>query len=575
MNINCPQCGKEYEIDDSKIPEGGAKVKCSQCETMIDIDYPVENTPDWYITTDNGENVYEASDKEVTEWIHENRLLKEHKISKDNQNWTTLAEIPKFMAIFTEKEREAALTEEPTQENSTEEPIVKTYKKIDYTDYDDSIIEPSDAYKPKKNHFFIWFFMFLIMGAGIFALVKPKLVKSWFTQMGSEKNIQKDTDYDKAMTLLKKYNPADKDKILTLFDNILKKNPADKKALVGRALCITYSIYLEELNLNFRTELSRKLEILSKQNNNEIVNKILIKNNKKQLKSQKKLKILKASLTEDLKTKIKSIEATQKIYNSSVVMGLLSYFNGNKNSLTIYLSNAKKINSEDSQTAFLKLLYLKLKKDKSYLVVLDEITTKYANSIPLNFLNSFELLAQNKYGEAKFSFKGIKGLSPENKLATEYILLLNELIKNKDLLVINKTDDNKNGSEAASTASKNGDKKKEEKEHSSAKQKEENNKKTTSKPKKAPVKLSPARATEIGWELIDASKYSAAIKKFRYAISMNPNYAEAYQGLGEVYRIRKDNENALKYFKIFLAKDPHNSEAGLVRRQIKKLESEK
>ncbi len=572
MNINCPQCGKEYEIDDAKIPKGGAKVKCSQCETMIDIDFPVVPAPDWYITTD-GENIYEATTEEVTDWIQENRLLREHKISKDNKNWTTLEENPKFLVIFEDKEKEESIAEEPTEENSSqEEPIVKAYKKIDYTDYDDSIIESSDTYKPKKSHFFIWFILFLIMGAGIFALIKPKLVKSWFMKMNSKTNT--DTSYNEAVKLSKQYNLQNKDKIIYLFDNALKKNPKDIKPLTGKALYITHLIYLEKLNIEFRTKLFKKLEILSKQNNNEIINKILLNNNKKLLKSKRTLKDLNTLLTQEYKNKLKEIEKTKNNYTTSIVMGLLSYFDTNKNALSIHLSNAKKLDLDNPETSLLKLLYLKLKKDNSYLVVLDESTTKYANSIPLNILNAFELLNQDKFGEAKSSFKGIKGLTPDNKLVLEYILLLNNLIKNKDLLVVAKTSEEKNSKDKLKDTPLKKEENKVDK--NNAKISTNNNPKEIKKEvKKAVKKLSPSRATEIGWELIDANKLSSAIKKFKYAISVNPNYAEAYQGLGEVYRIRKDNENAIKYFKIFLAKDPHNSEAGLVKRQIKKLSSDK
>lgn len=572
MNINCPQCGKEYEIDDAKIPEGGAKVKCSQCETMIDIDFPVVPAPDWYITTD-GENIYEATTQEVTEWIQENRLLKEHKISKDNENWTTLEENPKFLVIFKNKEELEAIEEEPTQENTAqEEPVVKAYKKIDYTDYDDSIIETSDTYKPKKSHFFIWFFLFLIMGAGIFALIKPKLVKSWFTKMNSKNNTNINTNYKKAVSLSKQYNLQNKDKILSLFDNALKKNPKDIKSLTGKALYITHIIYLENLNVEFRTKLSQKLEIISKQNNNEIINKILLKNNKKLLQSKKTLKELEALLDQEYKNKLKEIEKTKNNYNASIIMGLLSYFDTNKNTLLIHLSNAKKLDLDNSETSLLKLLYLKLKKDNSYLVVLDESTTKYSESIPLSMLSAFELLKQDKYGEAKSSFKGIKGLTPNNKLVLEYILLLNKLIKNKDLLVVNKPSDKESNKDNPTKQDK--DKNKVEKKNSTVSTK--NNPKEVKKTVKKEVKkLSASRATEMGWNLIDANKLSSAIKKFKYSISVNPNYADAYQGLGEVYRIKKDNKNAIKYYKIFLAKDPNNSEAGLVRRQIKKLSSDK
>jgi predicted Zn finger-like uncharacterized protein len=569
MNINCPKCGKEYEIDDSKIPLGGAKVKCSECETMIDIDYPIEDKPDWYITTDH-ENIYEASDEEVTEWILENRLLREHKISKNSENWTRLDEVPKFLTIFKEKEKKEAPVKETVSQVVKEDKLsVQTYKKIDYTDYDDSIIEDSSNYKKKKRHIFMWITILVVLGAGVFALVKPKLVKEIFTKINSKNNVKSEDDYNRAMTLLKNYDVQDKKNILLLFDKSLKGNPNYEPSLIGKSIFISNSLYFEKLDLVFRENLSKKLDIISKQNNNKIINKILVKNNNSIIKIKENIKSLENLLSASLKSKLKVI-ASKNNYDSSVVLGLISYLENNKNSLKKYLGDSTTIKMDDSNTAFLKLLNLKINNDGTYLDMLDELTTKYANSIPLNFLNAFELLNQDKYVNARYIFKGIKGLSPKNKIATEYILLLNDLIKNKELLVEKKEVEENVKNENSKEDLKKNDVVKED-----SKKIVEKVVTPNIKEHKVVKKLSASRATQIGWELIDSNKLSAAITKFKYAISVDPNYAVAYQGLGEVYRIKKENKNAVKYFKIFLSKAPNNSEAGLVRKQIKKLESDK
>lgn len=33
MNIRCPGCGEVYRIDPSKVPDGGARTRCRECET--------------------------------------------------------------------------------------------------------------------------------------------------------------------------------------------------------------------------------------------------------------------------------------------------------------------------------------------------------------------------------------------------------------------------------------------------------------------------------------------------------------------------------------------------------------
>ena len=35
MDINCPYCGAHYELDDSLLPEGNIKVKCSVCANVF------------------------------------------------------------------------------------------------------------------------------------------------------------------------------------------------------------------------------------------------------------------------------------------------------------------------------------------------------------------------------------------------------------------------------------------------------------------------------------------------------------------------------------------------------------
>src|SRR5437016_6878529 len=37
MRVSCPSCSTAYNIDDKRIPAGGAKLKCAKCQTTFPI----------------------------------------------------------------------------------------------------------------------------------------------------------------------------------------------------------------------------------------------------------------------------------------------------------------------------------------------------------------------------------------------------------------------------------------------------------------------------------------------------------------------------------------------------------
>jgi predicted Zn finger-like uncharacterized protein len=40
ITIQCSKCGSTYKIDDEKVPEKGANVKCAKCEDIIVVKKP-------------------------------------------------------------------------------------------------------------------------------------------------------------------------------------------------------------------------------------------------------------------------------------------------------------------------------------------------------------------------------------------------------------------------------------------------------------------------------------------------------------------------------------------------------
>src|SRR6185436_2390216 len=37
MRVSCPSCSTTYNIDDKRIPAGGAKLKCAKCQSMFPV----------------------------------------------------------------------------------------------------------------------------------------------------------------------------------------------------------------------------------------------------------------------------------------------------------------------------------------------------------------------------------------------------------------------------------------------------------------------------------------------------------------------------------------------------------
>ena len=45
MKVSCPTCQTNYNIDDKRIPPGGAKLKCARCQNTFPIRAPSEGMP--------------------------------------------------------------------------------------------------------------------------------------------------------------------------------------------------------------------------------------------------------------------------------------------------------------------------------------------------------------------------------------------------------------------------------------------------------------------------------------------------------------------------------------------------
>jgi len=71
----------------------------------------------------------------------------------------------------------------------------------------------------------------------------------------------------------------------------------------------------------------------------------------------------------------------------------------------------------------------------------------------------------------------------------------------------------------------------------------------------------PAKCVEIGNAYLHKGRINAALSRFQEALKDNPNYAQAYLGLGKVYERMKENQKALNAYEHYLDELPSTKDA--------------
>jgi len=68
------------------------------------------------------------------------------------------------------------------------------------------------------------------------------------------------------------------------------------------------------------------------------------------------------------------------------------------------------------------------------------------------------------------------------------------------------------------------------------------------------------RLNALGYRFLNEKSYDKAIDILRYNIKLYPNSPNTYDSLAEAYLTKGDKENAIKYYKLAVEKNPRHSE---------------
>ena len=126
MDVGCPKCQTEYELDDARVTEDGVTVKCTTCghvfrvkKKQLVVTLPSRGDPpinlstgpaaelppappsrEWKLRQPNG-NIFPCRDLTMLQkWIIENKVSRDDEISLSGETWKRLGNIPELASFF-------------------------------------------------------------------------------------------------------------------------------------------------------------------------------------------------------------------------------------------------------------------------------------------------------------------------------------------------------------------------------------------------------------------------------------------------------------------------------------------
>ena len=115
MDVRCEKCLTEYELDESKVTAAGVTVKCTNCGNLFRIKRrsgmtpppaPIEPPPPadadkmWVIRSPDGETKRFRELTTLQQWIVEEKVTRDHQISRSGESWKRLGDIAELGTFF-------------------------------------------------------------------------------------------------------------------------------------------------------------------------------------------------------------------------------------------------------------------------------------------------------------------------------------------------------------------------------------------------------------------------------------------------------------------------------------------
>jgi predicted Zn finger-like uncharacterized protein len=138
MDVRCPSCGTDYELDDARVPDTGLPVKCSKCGHVFRAVRPSPNAAgpakvvtgihsaatEWMIRRTTGEMVRFRELTTLQRWIVERKVSRVDEISKTGKKWEKLGNIPELAIFFQVIEGPGAAPPPPAEADTEKAPAV-------------------------------------------------------------------------------------------------------------------------------------------------------------------------------------------------------------------------------------------------------------------------------------------------------------------------------------------------------------------------------------------------------------------------------------------------------------------
>lgn len=119
MDVGCPKCQSEYELEDARVPDEGVTVKCTSCQHVFRVKRkslvvtlpakpsevaqelpPPPPSREWKVRQNGGGQFTCRELTTLQKWIIEGKVSRDAEISLTGETWKRLGDIPELASFF-------------------------------------------------------------------------------------------------------------------------------------------------------------------------------------------------------------------------------------------------------------------------------------------------------------------------------------------------------------------------------------------------------------------------------------------------------------------------------------------